>query len=180
MAEVSTIARPYAEALFAAAVAAGRDTAAQWQPAIESLSGLLAQPAVREGLSNPGLSDRNRYELIVSLFGSPLPGPVAELLRLALENGRLVAFGDIAAQFHDLKNAADGQSDCLIESAFPMSAEEVASLVAALSRKFPNRLQPELRVNPQLIGGVRVTVGDHVLDSSVRARLEAMQARLTA
>jgi len=61
-----------------------------------------------------------------------------------------------------------------------MSADETTSLIAALAKKFPLQLKPEVRVNPQLIGGVRVTVGDRVLDSSVRARLDAMQARLTA
>ncbi len=180
MAELSTIARPYAEALFAAATAAGQGTAAQWLPALDAISALVAQPAVAEGLSNPRLSDDNRYELLSGLYGQSVPAPVAELLKLALKNERLSALPAVAAQFHELKDSSEGVAQCLIESAFPMSAEEATSLVAALAKKFPLQLKPEVRVNPQLIGGVRVTVGDRVLDSSVRARLEAMQARLTA
>jgi F-type H+-transporting ATPase subunit delta len=180
MAELSTIARPYAEALFEAAGAAGREAAGQWLPSLEALSALATQPAVAQGLSNPRLSDAQRFELLAGLAGQALPAPVAELLKLVLKNERLPALGEVAAQFRQLKNRAEGVADCLIESAFPMSAGDTAGLVGALSKKFPFQLKPEVRVNPQLIGGVRVTVGDRVLDSSVRARLDAMQARLTA
>jgi len=187
MAELSTIARPYAEALFAAARAgkdgktvAGAGLAAQWAPAVDAIAALVADPAAAASLSNPALSDARRFELIGAVARLSLPAPVAELLRLVLENGRLAAFPEVAAQFHALRNAAEGSADCIIESAFAMSDTEVAGLVAALAKKFPLKLKPEVRLNPSLIGGVRVTVGDRVLDSSVRARLDAMQARLTA
>lgn len=180
MAEIATIARPYAEALFEAAQAAGGQTAAHWAPALEAVAALVARPDVAEALSNPQLSDPRRFELVAALCGQPLPAPLAELLRMVLENGRLAATGEIAAQFRALRNAAEGVAECLIESAFPLDSAELQGLVAALSRKFPLRLKPEVRIEPKLIGGVRVTVGDHVLDSSVRARLDAMQAALTA
>jgi F-type H+-transporting ATPase subunit delta len=180
MAELSTIARPYAEALFDAAGGAGAGAAQEFLASIDAVAALVAQPDVAQALSNPRLSDAQRFELIGGLCGAPLPAPIAELLRVVLKNERLPAFGEIAAQFHQLQNASEGVADCVIESAFPMSAEETASLVAALARKFSLKLKPEVRLDPQLIGGVRVTVGDRVLDGSVRARLEAMQARLTA
>ena len=182
MAELSTIARPYAEALFEAARAPGSAAgqAAQWEPALDAVAALVGQPEVAAALSNPQLSDARRFELVAELVGQPLPAPLAELLRLVLENGRLAAMGEIAARFRALRNSAEGVADCLIESAFPLEAGELAGLVAALARKFPLKLKPEVRVEPRLIGGVRVTVGDHVLDSSVRARLDAMQAVLTA
>jgi len=178
MAELSTIARPYAEALFDAAgtnVAA----AAQWQDAIGAVAALLDDPSVASLLANPQLSDVRRFELLSGLYKKPLPGPIGELLKLIIENGRLAALPQVASQFHQQLNASQGVADCIIESAFALSAGELASLLTALSHKFPFELKPEVRINPQLIGGVRVTVGDRVLDSSVRARLEAMQARLT-
>jgi F-type H+-transporting ATPase subunit delta len=187
MAELSTIARPYAEALFAAAragkdgkLAAGSGHAAQWTAAVDAIARLVADPQAAESLANPALTDAQRFDLIAKLSGQSLPAPVTELLKLVIENGRLSALPEVAAQFHALRNAAEGSADCVIESAFAMSEAEVTSLLAALSKKFPFKLKPEVRLNPQLIGGVRVTVGDRVLDSSVRARLEAMQARLTA
>jgi F-type H+-transporting ATPase subunit delta len=184
MAELTTIARPYAEALFAAARApaagTGASLAAQWTPGLDAAAAFVADGGVAASLSSPQLSDARRFDLISALCGQTLPAPVAELLKVMIENGRLAALPEVAAQFHALKNAAEGVADCLIESAFPMNTGEVAGLLAALAKKFPLQLKPEVRVDPQLIGGVRVTVGDRVLDSSVRARLEAMQARLTA
>jgi F-type H+-transporting ATPase subunit delta len=188
MAELSTIARPYAQALFDAARSAGAPAkggkgagdAALWSAALDAIAALVGNRQNAAALSNPGLTDANRYELISTLGGQPVPAPVGELLRLVLENGRLAALPEVASQFRALRNAADGVAACVIESAFPMSSDEVASLLAALAKKFPLQLKPEVRLNPHLIGGVRVTVGDRVLDSSVRARLDAMQNQLTA
>lgn len=183
MAELSTIARPYAEALFAAArgnEGKGAGQAAQWTAAVDAIAALVADPQAAGSLANPALSDAQRFELITTLSGQSLPAPVVELLKLMIENGRLAVLPEVAAQFHALRNAAEGSADCVIESAFAISDADVTSLLAALSKKFPFKLKPEVRLNPQLIGGVRVTVGDRVLDSSVRARLDAMQARLTA
>ncbi|SPE32911.1 ATP synthase subunit delta [Burkholderiales bacterium] len=179
MAELSTIARPYAEALFEAARGQS-PAAAQLQRAVEAIAAMVADPGVAAGLSNPRLSDARRFELISELCGQALPAQVAQLLKMIIENGRLAAMPDVAAQFRELVNASAGVADCIIETAFPLSADELAGLLSALTHKFPFQLKPEVRLNPQLIGGVRVTVGDRVLDSSVRARLEAMQAQLTA
>jgi F-type H+-transporting ATPase subunit delta len=96
-----------------------------------------------------------------------------------IENDRLATLPKVAAQFRALKNDADGTADCLIETAFELSDAQLGDLLQGLGRKFPGRLKPELRLQPQLIGGVRVTVGDRVLDGSVRARLDAMRAQLT-
>ncbi|HXW64608.1 MAG TPA: F0F1 ATP synthase subunit delta [Burkholderiaceae bacterium] len=179
MAELSTIARPYADALFDAA-RANAQAAAQWQDAVDAVAALIADPNVASLLSNPQLSDARRFELLSGLCKQPLTGPIGELLKLVIENGRLEAIPEVAAQFRQRLNASQGVADCVIESAFALSGEDLASLLAALARKFPFQLKPVVRINSQLIGGVRVTVGDRVLDSSVRARLEAMQARLTA
>jgi F-type H+-transporting ATPase subunit delta len=79
-----------------------------------------------------------------------------------------------------LKNRAEGVADCLIETAFPLSDVQVAELLGSLSKKFGQKLKSEVRVNADLIGGIRATVGDQVLDGSVRARLNDMQTALTA
>ena len=179
MAELPTIARPYAEALFAAA-RADLSQAAPWQSALDALAALVADTGVASLLSNPQISDARRYELLTGLTNQALPSQIAELLKLIIENGRLAALPEVAEQFRTLVNESQGVAQCIIESAFPVGSEDLASLVAALRRRFPLNLKPEVRVDPQLIGGVRVTVGDRVLDNSVRARLRAMQAQLTA
>jgi F-type H+-transporting ATPase subunit delta len=178
MAELSTIARPYAEALFSAASA--KAAADAWLPLLDGLSQAASQPQVAALAGDPRLSDAQRFELIAAVARGALPKELEAFLKLVIANGRLAALPEVAAQFHALKNEADGTADCLIESAFALSEPQVRDLVARLARRFPRRLKPELRVEPQLIGGVRVTVGDRVLDGSVRARLDAMRIQLTA
>ncbi|MFX5521556.1 F0F1 ATP synthase subunit delta, partial [Acinetobacter baumannii] len=78
------------------------------------------------------------------------------------------------------KNAQEGSADVEITSAFPLDGAPLTDLIASLERKFGRKLVPTVTVDPSLIGGVRVKVGDEVLDTSVRARLAAMQAALTA
>jgi F-type H+-transporting ATPase subunit delta len=92
----------------------------------------------------------------------------------------LAVLSEVAKQFRQRKNAAEGAADCLIESAFPLADGQLDELLWGLSRKFGLKLKPEVKVDPELIGGVRVTVGDHVLDGTVKARLAEMQAALTA
>ena len=178
MAELSTIARPYAEALFAAARA--KNAAEAWLPALEGLAQAVEQPQVAALASDPRLSEAQVFDLVGAVVKTALPQELAEFLKLAVENRRLPALPEIASQFRRLKNRADGSSDCLIESAFALTDAQVGDLVKRLARKFPGKLKPELRVEPHLIGGVRITVGDRVLDSSVRARLDAMRVQLSA
>jgi F-type H+-transporting ATPase subunit delta len=95
-------------------------------------------------------------------------------------HGRVAALPAIARQFRHLKNASEGNADALIESAFALESAQVQELVVALEKKFAVKLKPQVSVNPALIGGVRVTVGDQVLDSSVRAQLDQMRVALAA
>jgi len=178
MAELSTLARPYAEALFAAA--SGQGKAEAWLPLLESLAQAGSHPQVALIAADPRLSETQTFELLGSMVGQPLPPELAAFLRLVIENGRLATLPEVAAQFRRLKNQSDGSADCLIETAFALSESQLSELTALLARRFPFRLRAQTRIEPRLIGGVRVSVGDQVLDDSVLARLDAMRVRLTA
>ena len=102
------------------------------------------------------------------------------LVQMLVDNHRLPLLPEIATQFEELKNAREGAADVLIVSAFPLEGAQLNELVAGLERKFKRKLKPTVEVDSSLIGGVRVTVGDEVLDTSVRARLASMQTALTA
>ena len=98
-----------------------------------------------------------------------------------MENDRLEVMPEIARQFHELKNLSEGVADAYIETAFELSDDELKGLLDKLASKFPGvKLTPIVRVNPELIGGVAVTVGDQVIDATVRTRLEQMKTMLTA
>jgi F-type H+-transporting ATPase subunit delta len=179
MAELSTVARPYAEALFSVAKSSGQGLDA-WQAATDELAALMAHPQVAEVVADPNLDHAQVFGLLTGLLKSPLPEAGGNFLKLLIENQRLAVLPEVAVQFRQLKNEAEGVADCLIETAFPLSDGEVNELLSALAKRFGTRLRPSVQVNPALIGGVRIAVGDQVLDSSVRARLNQMQTALTA
>jgi len=179
MAELSTVARPYAEALFEVARGSGEPLNA-WLAAVEDLSALIAHPQVADIVNDPNLDPSQVFDLLTGLMKAPLPSAGGNFLKVLIENQRLAALPQVALQFRELKNEAEGVADCLIESAFPLTDAQVSDLIAALDKKFGQKLKPEVRVDPALIGGVRATVGDQVLDSSVRTRLTDMQTALTA
>jgi F-type H+-transporting ATPase subunit delta len=179
MAELPTVARPYAEALFAVAQGTGEKLDV-WLAAVDDLAGLMAHPQVAEVVADPKLDHEQVLGLLSGMMKTSLPAAGVNFVKLLIENQRLAVLPDVATQFRHLKNRAEGVADCLIETAFPLSEAQVAELLASLSKKFGQTLKPEVRVNAELIGGVRATVGDQVLDDSVRARLKDMQTALTA
>ena len=182
MAELSTIARPYAEALFAAAQSdkSAAGVLDQWLPVVNEMAAVAQHPEVAQVVNDPKLGAEEVYALVRGLIKSTLPIAAENFLKLIVDNGRLTVLPEVARQFRALKNEAEGRADCLIESALPLADEQVKDLLWSLSRKFGLKLIPEVQIDPELIGGVRVSVGDHVLDYTVKTRLAQMQAALTA
>ncbi len=179
MAELSTIARPYAEALFASA----RDdqaALASWSSLLSELAELASLDDVREALTDPRLSATKRFELFTGLVKSPLSDAARNFIQLLIDNQRILALPQVAEQFEMLKNEQEGSALAKITSAFALSDAQVQELVAGLEKKFGLKLKPALTVDPDLIGGVRVIVGDQVLDTSVQAQLSRMRDTLAA
>ena len=142
------------------------------------ISGACEQ--LRQFADNPKVSADQVYDLVTSVANQPLSPSLQNFLRTVIDNGRMAALPEIAAQFHALVNARSGVSDAAIYSAFPIDDATLAEMVAALERRFGRKLNPTVWIDPALIGGVRVVVGDEVLDTSVKARLEQMKVALTA
>ena len=154
MAELATIARPYAEALFKASLS-DLNGAAVW---VEELETIAKNPQLLQFSDNPNVTAAQVYELIAGVAQGALPAMAQNFLRTVIENGRLSALPEIAAQFRVMKN----------------------ELAATLEQRFARKLNVSVQLQPELIGGIRVVVGDEVLDSSVKARLEQMKMALTA
>ena len=179
MAELATIARPYAEALFKASADKGADlgSTVAW---VEELAAIAADPQLRQLADNPNVSKTQVFDLIAGVAKSALPEAARNFLRVVLENGRLDALPEAAAQFRSLVNSKSGSSDAVVFSAFPIADAALAELGASLEKRFGRKLNLTVKLEESLIGGVRVVVGDEVLDTSVKARLEQMKAALTA
>ena len=176
MAELATIARPYAEALFQSAGTGASALSAQ----LQSLADVTAHGQIRQFADRPKADAEQVFDLIVGVAGVGLDSKVANLLRAVIDNGRLQALPEISSQFQALVNAAGGVSNALIQSAYPIDPAQLAEVSAALERRFGRKLNPTVVLVPELIGGIRVVVGDEVLDTSVKARLEQMKLALTA
>lgn len=176
MAELATIARPYAEALFR--VAKSGDLAA-WSDLTAEMAYVAANADVQALAHNPNVAEADVVSTFVALLKSPINDQAKNLVSMLVENGRITLLPEISSQFQVLKNAQEGAADADITSAFEISAEQVSALVAVLEKKFGRRLNPTVNVDSTLIGGVRVVVGDEVLDTSVRAKLQQMHAALS-
>ena len=181
MAELATVARPYAEALFRVAKA-GQETynLAKWSDLVSELTQVGSHPEVQSFAHNPSVSDSEIEATFLSLVKSPLNEEAKNFLKMLIENGRINLLPEIGAQFHALKNAQEGAADADITSAFDLSEAQLAELVKTLEKKFERKLNPTVTVDASLIGGVRVVVGDEVLDTSVRAKLQQMHVALLA
>jgi F-type H+-transporting ATPase subunit delta len=177
MAELATIARPYAEALFKAAGVGDR---AQLAAQVQSLADVAGNAQLRQFADSPKVSATQVFDLVTAVVETPLSDAAKNLLRLVIANGRLAALPEVALQFHDLLNAGSGVSDAVIHSAYAIESTQLAEVVAALERRFGRKLNASVVLAPELIGGVRVVVGDEVLDTSVKARLEQMRVALAA
>lgn len=180
MAELSTVARPYAEALFGAARNDQATSLAGWSFLLADLAQVAANPEVGAVLSDPRLNQAQRVDLFLSLIKATLPQAARNFVELLVQNDRLLLLPEIASQFDVLKNRHEGVAVAEIASAFALSDEQVAELVAGLEKKFGRKLKPEVSLDASLIGGVRVTVGDQVLDTSVQAQLARMRDTLAA
>ena len=179
MAELATIARPYAEALLKASTETGADlnSAVAW---VEELAAVAADSQLRQLADNPKVSEEQLFDLITGVVRSALPDAARNFLRVIIENGRVNALPEVADQFRGLVNRLAGSSDAVVYSAFPIEPAALTELSASLEKRFGRKLNLTVQPDESLIGGIRVVVGDEVLDTSVKARLEQMKAALTA
>jgi F-type H+-transporting ATPase subunit delta len=176
MAELVTIARPYAEAAFAFADAG--NALGKWAPALDTMARIAGHPEMRAAIGNPALTDEQLYGLFASLCGDGLTTEMQNFVRVLIENGRLTLAPEIRDLFMELKNEREGVVNAVVESAFSLDAAQTAALTADLERRYRRKVNAQVTVNKELIGGLRVQVGDEVIDSSVRGQLSAMAAVL--
>ncbi|RZL63274.1 MAG: F0F1 ATP synthase subunit delta [Variovorax sp.] len=176
MAELATIARPYAEALFKASSQDLEGTSG-W---LEPLAAIAADERLLAYAANPKVPAEQVLDLTAGLMPQPFPDAGRNFLRAIIENGRLTALPEVAAQFRRLRDTRDGAFDAVVFSAFPIDAVALQDVGAALEKRFGRKLKVRTELDPSLIGGIRAVVGDEVLDTSVRARLDQMKAALTA
>lgn len=178
MAEPSTIARPYAEAAFQIADGAGK--LAEWSATLANLSQVVEDPRVANAIGDPGQSAARVAGLVIGVLQGRLTAGAENFVRVLAENRRLALLPFIRGQFEVLKDEREGVVEAEIVSALPLEAKQLEELSAAIARRTGKRVKSKVSVDKDLIGGVKVTIGDKVIDASVRAQLAAMAGALTS
>lgn len=176
MAETITIARPYAEAIFDLADGSGK--LAEWSQRLSNMATVAADAEMRTAIANPNISAERLYGLFASLCGDSMNSEAQSLVRILIDNRRLTALPEVKEIFDSLKRDREGQVEAHVTSAFPMDEAQVNALVQDLEARFKRKVQPVLSVDSELIGGVRVRIGDEVIDGTVRGKLAAMASAL--
>ena len=177
MAELATVARPYAEALFRSALEKGQLGAVS--ESLKLLAAVVRDDQVRSILSNPKVTSAQKKELFGSVAGASLDDLSRNLVQILVDNHREVLIGNIEEQFDELKREHEKVLRARITSAQPLSDAQRGDIVAALEKRYGKKVEAELDVDPELLGGARVQIGDQVIHASVRDALAQMAAALT-
>ena len=178
MARRKSAARRYAEAAFEVAV---RDGALEaWLGDLDTAAAVVAEERIGRALANPAIPLETRLATVESTFG-PLVGPkVLNLVRLMLRRGRIQELPRLAAEFHRLEDERQGVARATVTSTLPLEPDEVQALKERLASSTDRRVELDLKVDPSLLGGLVVRLGDRLVDGSVRSRLERLRNRLVS
>ena len=176
MAENVTIARPYAEAAFQ--LASAGNALGPWSEALDQLSAIATDTQMRDCITDPKLQPEQLAGLFLDVAGTGLTAEQQNYVRVLVDNERLQVLPEIRDLFVALKNEHEGVKEASIASAFPMDDSTLKTLVADLEARFKAKLNVTVSVDPELIGGVKIAVGDEVIDASVRGKLANMAAAL--
>ena len=172
MSELSTLARPYAEAVFR--MAQDENDLAGWSSRVTTLATIVSDAQVARLIADPAVPADRVAELIVSVVGDALGERGANFVKVLSANDRLTLLPEISTQFETLKAGAEGTLEATITSAQELSQAQVDDLVAGLKAKFQRAVNVQVAVDPELIGGAVIMIGDQVIDGSVKGRLQRM------
>jgi F-type H+-transporting ATPase subunit delta len=171
-------ARRYAEAAFQIAMRDG--TVEAWRSELDLAGAVVEDPTVARVLANPAVALESRDAMVDSAIGPTVSRPVLNLVKLMLRRGRIDQLPRVSAEFRRLDNARLGIVPATATTAAPLSQDEVRALVRRLEQMTGARIELELQVEPSLLGGLVVRVGDRLIDGSVRGRLERLRNQLVS
>ncbi len=172
MAEAITVARPYAEAVFKLAVT--KSNLEEWSEMLQYAVEIAQNDQVEVLISNPTVSAKQLGDLLVEIGKTKFNAECRNFLLMLAENDGVGVLPEISQSFEQLKAQHEGVLEANIVSAFEMDDEQLKKLVVDLERKFKRKIEAKVEVDSELIGGVKVEVGDEIFDASIRGKLEAM------
>jgi len=176
MAELTTVSRPYANAVFA--LAKRERQLAGWSKMLSVLSAASSDTRVRRMLEAPDVANARKAQRLIELCGDELDDRGKRFVRVLAENDRLDLVASVREQFELLKAQEERVLEVEVVSAFAVSEAEEHSLKQALERKYEKDVVLASRVDASLIGGAIIRAGDTVIDGSVRGKLDKLAESL--
>jgi F-type H+-transporting ATPase subunit delta len=176
MARRDTSARRYAEAAFEVAMRDG--TLERWRSELDLAAGIVADERALDVLANPAIPAEKRGSVLDDVLGAHVSPPVRNLIHLMLRRGRIEQLPRVAAEFRRLDDDRQGITHAIATSATPLQPDEVRALASRLEETTGGRIELDVRVDPSLLGGLVVQLGDRLIDGSVRGRLERLRTQL--
>lgn len=172
MAEAVTIARPYAVAVYR--LAKEKNALSRWSEMLTFASAVVADPQMGALIEDPKVPSREVERMFLAVCGNKLDAGAVNLVKLLVEYGRLAMLPLVASIFEELKAQDEGVLEAEITAASKLDDAQVKSLVSRLEAKFKSKINAHVTVSPEVIGGIKIVVGDTVIDATVRARLQEM------
>lgn len=176
MAELVTIARPYAEAIFK--LARESRNLEGWSDMLALIEAVVRDEQVARRIGDPNVDAATLEGLILGALGDRLDGQGRNFVQVLIHNQRLELVPQIRTLYEELRREHEGVVEATIVSALPIKDDQARDLLAALEKKYGRKVNARMEVDPALIGGARIVVGDKVIDATVRGRLDAMAAAL--
>lgn len=176
MAEKSTLARPYAKALFE--LANENNELQSWSDKLAILSQVSADEQVADLIANPEVANEDVISLFESVGGDALDEQAKNLLKLAAENDRLDSFPEVAEAFESLRADKEGTIEAEVTSAFAVNATQKKLITEALQKRLGCDVTLTTNVDKDLVGGVIIRAGDLVIDGSVSNQLKKITKTL--
>ncbi len=176
MAELTTLARPYAKAAFE--FAKEHSALDAWSNALGFLAQVVDNPSVQQMISSPSTTDGELLTMFEAVAGDQLNDHSTNFLKLLIENNRLEVLPDIAALYEVMKSDAEGAVDVDVTSVEPVSDEYKERLAESLRKKLGRDVRMHFSIDESLIGGALIRAGDLVIDGTVRGRLDQLTGAL--
>lgn len=172
MSEAITTARPYAQAAFDEAQKLGE--LKSWSEMLLALAEAVSHPEVRAVITSPRVLKTQIENLMEGFLGSKAKMQQRNLVRVLVENQRLLLLPEIVVLFEALRAEAEKTVNVVVDSAFELSAAQQEKIVKALKTRMGREIKLVCKVNKELLGGVVIRAGDKVIDGSARTRLGEM------
>ena len=178
MAEISTVARPYSTGIFS--LAKETKKLAEWSEILHLMATAINNKDMLAFVSDPKIVDEEKEKLLIDLMGKGLSKEGINLVKLLIENKRLGIVATISKMFDELKDIDQGTIEADLVFASKPSKEEVDELIKSLEKKFKKKIEANVKVDEDIIGGTIIHVGDTVIDASVKGQLSSLAYNLKA